>query len=189
MNFAEALTALGADPNAAVDELGVPIYIADSEGIVRWQNRASLAVVGDIRGLARVRVVAREEREASDSRLAALALPDARPVVSSVLVQGDRGPVRLRSLMQPLRREGQFVGILGVVLSSHFQPARSRVEPTPRQLQVLALLAAGRSTSEIVVELGVAVETARNHIRRLLQTLEVHSRIEAVARGRELGLL
>lgn len=59
----------------------------------------------------------------------------------------------------------------------------------PRQLQTLRLLAAGRSTNELALELGVTRETARNYVRRLLKSLGVHSRIEAVARGRETGLL
>jgi len=59
----------------------------------------------------------------------------------------------------------------------------------PRQLETLRLLAAGYSTAKIARELGVTLETARNYIRRLLKRLGAHSRVEAVARGRAVGLV
>jgi DNA-binding NarL/FixJ family response regulator len=37
--------------------------------------------------------------------------------------------------------------------------------------------------------MGVAYDTARNHIRGLLRALNVHSRLQAVARAHDLGLL
>jgi DNA-binding NarL/FixJ family response regulator len=51
---------------------------------------------------------------------------------------------------------------------------------TPRQYEVLGLLAHGESTSGIATRLGIAEETTRNHIRLLLQELDVHTRLEAV---------
>jgi DNA-binding NarL/FixJ family response regulator len=63
------------------------------------------------------------------------------------------------------------------------------VQLTPRQAEVLRLLGEGLSTEAIAHRLGVAVETARNHIRAVLRGLGAHSRLEAVIEGRELGLL
>jgi DNA-binding CsgD family transcriptional regulator len=51
------------------------------------------------------------------------------------------------------------------------------------------MLAEGESTEEIAAGLGVALETARNHIRALFGRLEVHSRLEAVVEARRRGLL
>jgi len=62
-------------------------------------------------------------------------------------------------------------------------------ELTPRQTEVLRLLGEGLSTEAIACRLGIAVETARNHIRAVLRGLNVHSRLEAVVAGRERGLL
>jgi DNA-binding CsgD family transcriptional regulator len=53
----------------------------------------------------------------------------------------------------------------------------------------LRLLAAGYSTQETAERLGVAAETARNHIRAILRRLEVHTRLEAVVAARRHGLL
>jgi DNA-binding NarL/FixJ family response regulator len=55
---------------------------------------------------------------------------------------------------------------------------------TPRQVEVLRLLQQGHSTKQIAAELHLSTETVRNHIRRLLQALGVHTRLEAVAAAR-----
>jgi ATP/maltotriose-dependent transcriptional regulator MalT len=64
------------------------------------------------------------------------------------------------------------------------------VEPlTARELEVLGLLAAGRRTSAIAQELIVSEGTVKRHIGNLMGKLDVHSRLEAVARARALGLI
>ncbi len=60
---------------------------------------------------------------------------------------------------------------------------------SPRELDVLECLATGRSTSEIAEELYVSVNTVRNHLSRLFDKLDVHSRLEAVRVGVEMGLI
>jgi DNA-binding NarL/FixJ family response regulator len=60
---------------------------------------------------------------------------------------------------------------------------------TPRQSEVLRLLMRGRSTSQIAEELHLSVETVRNHIRRLMRALGVHTRLEAVAVARREHLV
>lgn len=60
---------------------------------------------------------------------------------------------------------------------------------SPRLLQVLELLAAGRSGREIAAELFVATSTASGYLRDLYAALGVHGGPQAVARGHQLGLL
>jgi DNA-binding CsgD family transcriptional regulator len=60
---------------------------------------------------------------------------------------------------------------------------------TPRQLEVLKLLAGGCSTDRIADRLQLSKETVRNHIRNVLRRLGAHSRLEAVARARALGII
>jgi DNA-binding CsgD family transcriptional regulator len=52
---------------------------------------------------------------------------------------------------------------------------------TPRRLEVLERLAAGRSTAAVARELNLAEATVRNHVHGILQALRCHSRVEAVA--------
>lgn len=60
---------------------------------------------------------------------------------------------------------------------------------TPRELEVLELLAAGTSNDALVVRLGISRNTVRNHVQNLLTKLGVHSRLEAVALATREGLL
>jgi DNA-binding NarL/FixJ family response regulator len=60
---------------------------------------------------------------------------------------------------------------------------------TPRQTQVLAGLAEGKSTDQIAAELVLAPVTVRNHVANILVALGVHSRLEAVARARRWSLI
>jgi LuxR family maltose regulon positive regulatory protein len=64
------------------------------------------------------------------------------------------------------------------------------IEPlTARELEVLALLAAGMSNQHIAGELVVALDTVKKHVTHILDKLGAANRTEATARARELGLL
>jgi LuxR family maltose regulon positive regulatory protein len=64
------------------------------------------------------------------------------------------------------------------------------VEPlTAREMEVLRLLAAGLSNSEIAETLVIATGTVKNHLKNIYGKLDVHSRIQASTRAKELGLL
>ncbi|HJW76409.1 MAG TPA: LuxR C-terminal-related transcriptional regulator, partial [Thermoleophilia bacterium] len=64
------------------------------------------------------------------------------------------------------------------------------LEPlTPAERRILELLPTELSLKEIGARLWVSPETVRTHVRDIYRKLEVHSRSEAVARARELGLL
>jgi two-component system, NarL family, response regulator DesR len=60
---------------------------------------------------------------------------------------------------------------------------------TPRQLDVLRLLAEGRSTDEIASKLGLSRTTVRNYIAGVLAVLGAHSRLQAVIVARKSGLI
>lgn len=59
---------------------------------------------------------------------------------------------------------------------------------TPREGEVLQRLAEGRATREIATLLGIGERTVRSHVEHILRKLHAHSRLEAVAIGRRLGL-
>jgi len=60
---------------------------------------------------------------------------------------------------------------------------------TPRERDVLRRVAAGVSSRDIARELGISYTTVRTHIRSLGRKLGVHSKLEATAKARELGLV
>jgi DNA-binding NarL/FixJ family response regulator len=51
---------------------------------------------------------------------------------------------------------------------------------TPRELQILQLLADGRANDDIANELGVSRNTLRTHIQNTLMKLGVHSKLDAI---------
>jgi LuxR family transcriptional regulator, maltose regulon positive regulatory protein len=60
---------------------------------------------------------------------------------------------------------------------------------TERELEVLRLLAAGRSNQRIARELVVAIDTVKKHVTHILGKLGAANRTEAAARARQLGLI
>ena len=115
------------------------------------------------------------------------------------------GPAPFRSsIYVPLATEGRVVGLtylasfqpdafsgrneLMAELAAHasgayrrLEAAVSRLRLTPRQSQVLALIASGLSDKEVATRLGLAHRTVRTHIDRLLREHGLRSRTEAVA--------
>lgn len=60
---------------------------------------------------------------------------------------------------------------------------------TPRELEVLHLLAVGRSNQAIAQELVVEIGTVKRHVSNIMDKLQVQSRLEAVTRARNLGIV
>ena len=67
-----------------------------------------------------------------------------------------------------------------VVVARESADARAR-KLTSREVEVLGMLAACRTTPEIAERLHISQLTARSHIQNILEKLEVHSKAEAVA--------
>jgi DNA-binding NarL/FixJ family response regulator len=76
-------------------------------------------------------------------------------------------------------------------LALHLRPRAQTLghDLTSREREVLALLAAGRSTTQMVSELVLSVHTVRNHVRNILTKLQSKSRLEAVAVATRLGII
>jgi len=60
---------------------------------------------------------------------------------------------------------------------------------TPRELEILRLLAAVQSLNDIAAALVVSVNTVKSHVRSIYSKLRVTSRRDAVRRAAELGLI
>jgi DNA-binding NarL/FixJ family response regulator len=58
-----------------------------------------------------------------------------------------------------------------------------------REIEVLELLAAGRSNKEIAARLDVSPNTVKTHVAKLYDKLEVRRRTQAILRARELGMI
>lgn len=65
----------------------------------------------------------------------------------------------------------------------------SRGALTSREREVLTLLADGNNTHEIAYVMCISERTVHNHVQHTLNKLRVHNRLEAVVKGRRLGLV
>jgi DNA-binding NarL/FixJ family response regulator len=74
---------------------------------------------------------------------------------------------------------------------AHARDERQRTLPqlTRREREVLVLMAAAADVDRIAGELKITVNTARGYIQNILEKVGAHSRLEAVVRATELGLL
>jgi DNA-binding NarL/FixJ family response regulator len=70
------------------------------------------------------------------------------------------------------------------------EPGNGQSPPlTPRELEILRMVAAGRSPREVAAELVISPKTVASHLQRIITKLSVHSRAQAVARAYELGVV
>ena len=70
------------------------------------------------------------------------------------------------------------------------EPRESLREPlTPRELEVLGLLATGRTNQQIAQTLVISKGTVKVHVERIIRKLNVSDRTQAAVRAIEMGLL
>jgi DNA-binding CsgD family transcriptional regulator len=188
----------GLDVTHALEEVSVPASVVDRDGRIRWQNRGSIELVGDRVGQAFSRAIAPEDVHVARTQFARKLLGEAQITEYDLtLLRTDGRRLRARVSAVPFWRDGEIVGTFGLAYTDragtdgegHRAPDAAAPELTARQHETLALLAQGLGTAAIAERLGVAEETARNHIRGVLRQLGVHSRLEAVVRAHVLGLL
>jgi len=70
---------------------------------------------------------------------------------------------------------------------AHRRALRERL--TPREVEVLQLLAAGLDNRVIADRLGLSLATVRVHVQNVIEKLGAHSRLEAVVRANDHGLI
>jgi PAS domain S-box-containing protein len=183
-----SLEEMGGDIEGALESIGVPSYVLDSSGVIRWVNPAALRLVGDVRGRHYTSVVAPEETHRAQRLFAQKILGTVEVTDTEAVLldeSGDRLPVEISSV--PLRRGGHVIGVFGQLLDRpHPLPPTPHPSLTPRQTEILRLLERGRSTEQIATELNISKDTVRNHVQDILRAVGAKSRLEAVAlvRGR-----
>jgi DNA-binding CsgD family transcriptional regulator len=115
--------------------------------------------------------------------------PEAKPAARVAFAKKILGTARTTDFESvEVLRTGEHVR---VEIQFRRRPARQPPPPdlTPRQYEVLRLLARGSSTVQIAESLGLSRETVRNHIRAVLSALRVNSRIGPLVEGRRRGLI
>jgi DNA-binding NarL/FixJ family response regulator len=84
---------------------------------------------------------------------------------------------------------GRVVEAFARLMESGGMRAEALVVPlSPREREILAVLASGASNKEIADKLCLAEGTVKNHVTNILTKLDVRDRTQAVIRARQLGL-
>lgn len=177
------------DVQTTLQKVRVPSVMADRAGTVTWLNDAARELVGDIEGKPFTSIVAPQSVAVVEAQLQRKleGEPSTDYEIDVVTPDGQRRRVDVTSVR--IEDGGQCHAIFGIGVVSPSQPQPPPVELTPRQLEVLRRLGDGQSTVEIASALHLSKETVRNHIRHILRAFGAHSRLAAVARAHERGLL
>jgi DNA-binding CsgD family transcriptional regulator len=185
------IDALSADLLQALDAVQFPAFAIDHERRVRWQNAAATALVGDLRGRVDRSFLAPEDLARVREAFARKQMGALHTEYEATLVRADGTRVRLAVSSVPLRLGERVIGsfALARALAQATPPAEPAARLTARQRQILTLLAAGCSTSQMADLMGLSKETVRNHVKRLLRRLDARSRVEALAKGRRANLI
>jgi DNA-binding CsgD family transcriptional regulator len=86
-------------------------------------------------------------------------------------------------------RSNEFPDVVLVVSTEVSTPTDGDVPLTPRELEVLILLAEGKSNKEIARSLGISVHTAKFHVGALIDKLDAVRRTDAVAHAARRGVI
>lgn len=183
----------GADITAALEELPAPSFVLDRAGVIRWLNAAARAENPEAEGQSWAAMVSPEQSGEAGQALTRIVC-SGEPTELSVDLPDAGGQMVPREISTaPLRDGDTVVGVFGVATPSEplgLRPADPGEHGlTERQLEILALLARGKSTSQIAEELYLSKTTVRNHIARILAALGVHSRVQAIIRASRAGLI
>lgn len=187
-----AFAALGAGIDAAVEDVGVPVFVIDRGGRIRYLNERARTCFGDARNRLFVDMLAPESQRPAQLAFARKLLGTERVSQAERWLRTPDGVVPAEVHAVAIESGERVVGVFGIAAP---EPARGRIGRlprdglTPRQTEVLDQLARGMSTQQIAAALAVSPETVRNHVRGILRALGVHSRLEAVVEARRLGLL
>lgn len=198
-DLASRLEALGGgDLYGSLQEHPVPMYVLDRRGTVVWTNDVADELIPGATGRRLGELVVPESVIRTRRHFALRMLGRETFVDHRVVLRGPAGERREFEISSaPLRDGARIVGVFGVLRPERPRPAAVQPERaagrrptlTPRQREILLLLAAGRTTRQMAELLGLSRETVRNHVRALLAQLGANSRLEAVLLAHRDGVL
>jgi DNA-binding NarL/FixJ family response regulator len=127
-----------------------------------------------------------------DTRVLILTMHDSEQVVREVLAAGARGFLLksdagrdLVAAVEALQHNRTFftTKVAQLVLEGYLRPDPDSERPlrsvlTPREREVIQLLAEGKTTKEVATTLNLSVKTAETHRTNLMRKLDLHSVVD-----------
>jgi DNA-binding NarL/FixJ family response regulator len=180
---------------ATVEDVEVVDAVGDGETAVRRSLELSPDVVLmdlNLPGLPGLEAIRRIVARTPSPAVLVLTMVDDDDTVTAALRVGARGYLLKGAVQEEVLAALRTVAGGGVVFGAG---AAQRVlagdrrigDLTPRESEVLALVADGRSNTEIARELGLSLKTVQNHVSNVLAKLQVRDRTQAALRMRGLG--
>ena len=165
------------------------------EAIDRYREERPDVVLMDLRmpvmdGLAATLAIL---REFPDAKIVALTTYEGDEDIHRALSAGARGYLlkdMMRSqLLQVIRTVQKGQRAIPAAIAARLAEYTPRIELTPRELEVLQLMAKGFSNPEIANTLGRTESTMKVHVSNILQKLQATDRTEAVTVAIQRGIL
>jgi len=165
------------------------------EAIDRYREERPDVVLMDLRmpvmdGLAATLAIL---REFPDAKIVALTTYEGDEDIHRALSAGARGYLlkdMMRSqLLQVIRTVQKGQRAIPAAIAARLAEYTPRIELTPRELEVLQLMAKGFSNPEIASTLGRTESTMKVHVSNILQKLQATDRTEAVTVAIQRGIL
>jgi DNA-binding NarL/FixJ family response regulator len=146
-----------------------------------------------------VEVARRLREQGSDTRILVLSIHDTSRHLREALAAGADGYL-LKSVSGDVLADGIRSTVQGeTVIGQEFVPKLlqdavrgaqpAAPELTPRELEVMALVADGMANREVAEALGISARTAQKHLENLFKKMQVSDRTEMVTRAFRMGLL
>jgi DNA-binding NarL/FixJ family response regulator len=200
---AEGLAVL-LDEHADLHVVGWATTVADAERLVATEPVDVVIVDYWLPDGTGVEAVAALRAYRPDAAVVFLSADDSDEVILAALESGAAGYLVKSAggadVAAAVRRaaEGEILmpaRQLAALLTRRREQARRQAERsrrwdslTPRERQILGLMAEGMDNREIAVRLGVSYATVRSHVRHVLSKLGARSKLEAVVRAADWGL-
>jgi DNA-binding NarL/FixJ family response regulator len=92
-------------------------------------------------------------------------------------------------LLEAIREVAKGNRYLAREIAQRLADRLNRPEPSPREREVLSLIAKGRSNKEAAADLGLSEETVKRHVSNLMAKLGVQDRTQAVTEALRRGLI
>jgi DNA-binding CsgD family transcriptional regulator len=170
-----------------LERLAAPSLASDARGTVMWLNAAAVELLGDVRGRRLTAVIAPHDQGKLRKAFAGWLAGIDSSNLDAILVTGEGGLAPCTLSSTALIRDGYVVGVLSLVTRTpptHLPPPVQPERLSPRQFEVLQLLATGATTDQIANALHLSPDTVRNHVGAVLRKLNAKSRLQAVAIAR-----
>ena len=103
-----------------------------------------------------------------------------KDVPGEEIADGIRAVIGGQSLISPSMASKLLTEFATMIKKSDERPALPVPRLTTRELEVLKLVARGLANRDIAGELFISENTVKNHVRNILEKLQLHSRMEAV---------